>query len=183
MEVEVRWPLGLGCPAAEGAGGREPQADEASGRSDARQRHVEGPKRKKNGDARREAASCGAPLPRGYEVSQRRACQVISADRTSMRLCAPGCVSVPLSDAVLGIGGCYIMLHREGMLVNHKKLRRVYREERLQARRHGGRKRALGSKCARTRVSVIAGAGHPGPVRLRISGRGLLPSGHRSRTS
>jgi len=30
--------------------------------------------------------------------------------------------------------------------VNHKKLRRVYREERLQVRRRGGRKRALGTR-------------------------------------
>ena len=28
--------------------------------------------------------------------------------------------------------------------MNHKKLRRLYREERLQVRRRGGRKRALG---------------------------------------
>ncbi len=30
-------------------------------------------------------------------------------------------------------------------MVNHKKLRRLYREERLQVRRRGGRKRALGN--------------------------------------
>jgi putative transposase len=30
--------------------------------------------------------------------------------------------------------------------MNHKKLRRLYREERLQVRRRGGRKRALGSR-------------------------------------
>ena len=29
--------------------------------------------------------------------------------------------------------------------MNHKKLRRLYREERLQVRRRGGRKRAIGS--------------------------------------
>jgi len=30
--------------------------------------------------------------------------------------------------------------------MNHKKFRRLYREERLQVRRRGGRKRALGSR-------------------------------------
>ena len=30
--------------------------------------------------------------------------------------------------------------------MNHKKLRRLYREERLQVRRRGGRKRALGTR-------------------------------------
>jgi putative transposase len=39
-----------------------------------------------------------------------------------------------------------LMLKREGTLVNHKKLRRLYREERLQVRRRGGRKRALGTR-------------------------------------
>ena len=38
------------------------------------------------------------------------------------------------------------MLAREGVLVNQKKLRRLYREERLQVRRRGGRKRALGTR-------------------------------------
>jgi putative transposase len=39
-----------------------------------------------------------------------------------------------------------ILLRREGTRVNHKKLRRLYREERLQVRRRGGRKRALGTR-------------------------------------
>ena len=30
--------------------------------------------------------------------------------------------------------------------MNHKKLRRLYREERLQIRRRGGRKRAIGTR-------------------------------------
>ena len=39
-----------------------------------------------------------------------------------------------------------ILLRREGIAMNHKKLRRLYREERLQVRRRGGRKRALGTR-------------------------------------
>jgi putative transposase len=38
-----------------------------------------------------------------------------------------------------------------GDLVNHKKLRRLYREERLQVRRRGRRKRALGTSARRPR--------------------------------
>ena len=38
------------------------------------------------------------------------------------------------------------LLRSEGVLMNHKKLRRLYREERLQVRRRGGRKRALGTR-------------------------------------
>ena len=40
----------------------------------------------------------------------------------------------------------HILLTREGIIMNHKKLRRLYREERLQVRRRGGRKRALGTR-------------------------------------
>ena len=94
-------------------------------------------------------------LCQAYEVSQRRACQVIEANRTSMRYC-----SVRPGDAELrarlrelaavrrrfGYRRLLILLRREGTRVNHKKLRRLYREERLQVRRRGGRKRALGTR-------------------------------------
>jgi putative transposase len=40
----------------------------------------------------------------------------------------------------------HILLDREGSHMNHKKLRRLYAEERLQVRRRGGRKRALGTR-------------------------------------
>ena len=38
------------------------------------------------------------------------------------------------------------MLRREGLVVNHKKLFRLYREEKLAVRRRGGRKRAIGTR-------------------------------------
>ncbi len=96
-----------------------------------------------------------AHLCQTYEVSQRRACQVIGADRTSMRY-----RSVRPDDAALrvrlrelaairhrfGYRRLMILLRREGTRVNHKKLRRLYREERLQVRRRSGRKRALGTR-------------------------------------
>lgn len=96
-----------------------------------------------------------AHLCQSYEVSQRRACQVVEADRTSMRY-----RSVRPDDADLrarlrelaavrrrfGYRRLQILLRREGTVVNHKKLRRLYREERLQVRRRGGRKRALGTR-------------------------------------
>jgi putative transposase len=96
-----------------------------------------------------------AHLCQSFEVSQRRACQVIEADRSSMRY-----HSVRPDDAALrarlrelaavrrrfGYRRLLLLLRREGALVNHKKLRRLYREERLQVRRRGGRKRALGTR-------------------------------------
>jgi putative transposase len=96
-----------------------------------------------------------AHLSQHFQVSQRRACQGINADRTSMRY-----RSVRPDDADLrtrlrelaavrrrfGYRRLLILLRREGTRVNHKKLRRLYREERLQVRRRGGRKRALGTR-------------------------------------
>jgi transposase InsO family protein len=40
----------------------------------------------------------------------------------------------------------HLLLRREGFAVNHKKLFRIYREERLVVRKRGGRKRALGMR-------------------------------------
>ncbi|WP_141095301.1 DDE-type integrase/transposase/recombinase, partial [Salmonella enterica] len=40
----------------------------------------------------------------------------------------------------------HILLQREGIEPNHKKLSRLYREERLTVRRRDGRKRALGTR-------------------------------------
>jgi putative transposase len=102
--------------------------------------------------ARRQAV---AHLCVAYEVSQRRACEVIGADRTSIRY-----RSVRPDDAALrarlrelaaerrrfGYRRLQILMRREGLVMNHKKLRRLYREERLMVRRRGGRKRALGTR-------------------------------------
>jgi putative transposase len=92
-------------------------------------------------------------LCKSYEVSQRRACQVLGADRTSMsyRSIRPDDAAVRARLCGLaaerrrfGYRRLLILLRREGVHMNHKKLRRLYREERLQVRRRSGRKRALG---------------------------------------
>jgi putative transposase len=90
-----------------------------------------------------------------YAVSQRRACRTIGADRRSMRY-----GSIRPDDAALhsrlrdlaaqpprfGHRRLLLLLRRKGARINHKKLRRLYREERLQVRKRGRRKRALGTK-------------------------------------
>ncbi len=43
----------------------------------------------------------------------------------------------------------HVLLWREGFQVNHKRLFRLYREERLTVRRQGGRKRAIGTRAPR----------------------------------
>ena len=40
----------------------------------------------------------------------------------------------------------HVMLRREGFVINHKRLFRLYREEALKVRRRGGRKRAMGER-------------------------------------
>jgi HTH-like domain len=46
----------------------------------------------------------------------------------------------------------HILMIWEGLHMNHKKLRRLYREEGLQVRRRGGRKRALGTRAPMQRA-------------------------------
>ena len=95
-----------------------------------------------------------AHLRVAYEVSERRACSALGADRTSIRYrnSRPDdtVVRARLRELAairrrFGYRRLHILLTREGIVMNHKKLRRLYREERLQVRRRGGRKRALGT--------------------------------------
>lgn len=96
-----------------------------------------------------------AHLCQVFEVSQRRACTVIGVDRTSIRYRSvrpdEGALRQQLRELAVvrrrfGYRRLLILLHRDGIRVNHKKLRRIYAEERLQVRRRGGRKRALGTR-------------------------------------
>lgn len=43
-----------------------------------------------------------------------------------------------------------LMIRRKSFKINHKKLRRLYAEKRLQVRRRGGRKRAMGTRAPMT---------------------------------
>jgi putative transposase len=106
--------------------------------------------------ARREAV---AHLCQTYEASERRACQVIGADRTSIRYRSrkpdDGVVRGRLRELAairrrFGYRRLHLLLDREGLHMNHKKLRRLYAAERLQVRRRGGRKRALGTRAPMT---------------------------------
>jgi putative transposase len=106
--------------------------------------------------ARREAA---AHLCQVHGVSQRRACQAIGVDRSSIRYRRrrpdDGIIRSRLREIAavrrpFGYRRLHLLLRREGLLLNHKKLRRLYAEERLQVRRRGGRKRALGARAPLT---------------------------------
>jgi putative transposase len=102
--------------------------------------------------ARREAV---AHLVESYEVSERRACQAIAVDRTMVRYRSrrpdDAAIRARLRELAcerrrFGYRRLHVLLRREGTHMNHKKLRRIYREERLQVRRRIGRKRAAGPR-------------------------------------
>ena len=96
-----------------------------------------------------------AHLCKEHEVSQRRACSVLGVDRSSVRYRSVRSDDAELRKAMkavaierrrFGYRRVHVMLQRQGWQVNQKKLRRLYREEKLQVRKRGGRKRALGTR-------------------------------------
>lgn len=96
-----------------------------------------------------------AHLKTAHEMSERRACQVIGCDRMTARYCSRRPDDLALRERLralaherrrFGYRRLHIFLRREGFVVNHKRLFRIYREERLMVRKRGGRKRALGTR-------------------------------------
>ena len=95
-----------------------------------------------------------------FELSERRACRIIGCVRMTVRYSARKPIDTKLRERLralaqkrrrFGYRRLHVLLRREGFKVNHKRLFRLYREERLTVRRRGGRKRALG-----TRAPMIA---------------------------
>ena len=91
--------------------------------------------------------------------SQRRACCLVGLDRKSFRYVSKrpddAAVRKRLRELALewrrfGYRRLHILLRREGIELNHKKLYRLYKEERLTVRKRGGRKRALGTRAPMT---------------------------------
>jgi len=99
----------------------------------------------------------------GHGLSQRRACRLVGIGHSTLRYqrrrAHDDVVRKRLRELAaqrrrFGYRRLGWLLAREGHAMNHKKLYRLYREERLMVRRRGGRKRALGS---RTPMMVPAG--------------------------
>lgn len=98
------------------------------------------------------------------DYSQRRACTLIGVSarvyRYRSRRPDDGVLRTRLKALAaerrrFGYRRLHLLLKREGVVVNHKKLFRIYREERLVVRRRGGRKRALGTRAP---IAVPQGA-------------------------
>jgi putative transposase len=96
-----------------------------------------------------------AHLKGAHEMSERRACRLLGCGRMSVRYRSRRPDDPSLRERLLalarerrrfGYRRLLIFLRREGFVVNHKRLFRIYREERLMVRKRGGRKRALGTR-------------------------------------
>ena len=88
-------------------------------------------------------------------MSERRACKAIGCCRMTVRYKFTRPDDHDLRERMkaiaherrrFGYRRVHILLKREGYVVNHKKLFRLYREEKLAVRRRGGRKRAIGTR-------------------------------------
>ena len=103
-------------------------------------------------DAKRDAVAHACLV---HGVSQRRACEALEVDRSSVRYRSMRPDDRELREAIKAVASqrrrfgyrrIHVMLQRQGIEMNIKKLSRLYGEERLQVRKRGGRKRALGTR-------------------------------------
>jgi putative transposase len=102
--------------------------------------------------AKREAV---AHLRDAYEMSERRACHVIKADRKMVRYRFRRPADADLRLRLRELAGeqrrfgyrrLHVLLRGEGHVVNRKKTQRLYREEGLSVRRRRSRQRAMGTR-------------------------------------
>ncbi|MDH2356491.1 MULTISPECIES: IS3 family transposase [unclassified Bradyrhizobium] len=154
MEGQVRRDGRLGGQATAVAGRREHEAEAASGRRHVGQCGAEGSRGKEvvTPAGKRKAV---AHLVDAHGMSERRACKAIGCCRMTMRYRTTQADDTSLRQRMraiaqerrrFGYRRLHVLLRREGYLINHKKLFRLYQEEKLTVRRRGGRKRAIGTR-------------------------------------
>ena len=91
---------------------------------------------------------------RDHDISQRRACRLVGVDPKTARRERPpdnpeireAMKAIAAKRRRFGYRRIGVMPERKGMTMNHKKLCRLYTEEKLGVRRRRGRKRARGSR-------------------------------------
>ena len=91
---------------------------------------------------------------RDHDVSQRRVCRLVGVDPKTVRRDRPPdnpevraeMHAIAAVRRRFGYRRIGVLLERKGMTMNHKKLYRLYTEEKLGVKRRWGRKRARGSR-------------------------------------
>jgi len=122
-----------------------------------------------------------AHLLAAHEMSGRRACRLVGADRTMIRYRSRRPDDAAPRERTRGLAGerrrfgyrrLHVLLHQEALVVNRKRTERLYREGRLTVRRRHGRKKATGMRApilvdarpnARWSVDLVAARPPPAP--------------------
>jgi putative transposase len=144
----------FGCPETQGVGAGEWAIEASFGRCDLGQFDPERPRHKKllTPDVKRRAVIAAMA---DHDVSARRACSLANLDRSTFQYEKKRGGDEALRSRLraladerrrFGYRRLGILLGQEGHHANHKKLYRIYAEEKLAVRRRKGRKRALGSR-------------------------------------
>ena len=125
---------------------------------------------------------------REKSYSQRRACGLVGLQPKTYRYASTrsddGALRARLKELAsqrrrFGYRRLGLLLARQGIRINHKKLYRLYREERLSVRKRGGRKRALGTRAPmaipqdlnlRGSLDFVAGASASSPWSMTSPG-------------
>ncbi len=100
----------------------------------------------------------------GHGFSERRACRLVGAHRTAIRYSTKKLEEFLLKEKIItvahakrryGYRRIHIMLKRDGICINHKKLFRIYKELGLKVLKRGGRKKALGQRVVRMPLTRV----------------------------
>lgn len=96
--------------------------------------------------------SCSKAI-KEHGISERRACQLVGVNRSTVRYKGQRVDDCKLSESIrkialekkrFGYRRIHMLLKREGLKINHKKVFRLYQKLGLKVLKRGGRKRALG---------------------------------------
>ena len=99
--------------------------------------------------------ACCRAVVQTHGYSERKACQLIGANRASIRyvsnkldegLLKERIISIAHEKRRYGYRRIHVLLKRKGITMNHKKLFRIYIELGLKVLKRGGRKRAIGTR-------------------------------------
>ena len=145
LEAEVRWARAGRGDAAESPGRRERSTQTAGGGASPRQPDPERPPPKKRVRPAQRRAAVRVGAASGYGLSERRACRLVGIGRSTLRYWSraradDGAMRQRLRELAavrprFGYRRLHVLLRREGVIINHKRVERLYREEGLAVRR------------------------------------------------